>query len=159
MASYSSRLTADGGSHPYLVINVTHSSADPPCDLYAFITVPPTFIVDKYQLQRLCRAGRLVEDQHGGDMSTLVQVEGEADLEAPAWRTTSSNVLLRLRGAKPRRRRDGLALSWDVHEVPLHLRYQGPQMSHAEPALASPDHVSVNLTSPAVFWACPPNRE
>lgn len=158
MSSYSARFGTDGGLHPSLLINVTHSATNPPCDLYTSIDLPPTFIVDEYQLQRLNRAGRLARtDTDGGVSCDLMHVEGDVDLEAPAWRTGPSNVLLRLERTKTRRRRGHAAPAWEVFYIPLHLRYQTPPCSDA--SLESPGYLSLNVSTPTVFWACPRHCE
>lgn len=156
MSSYSARFGTEGGLHPSLLINVTHSATDPPCDLYTFVDLPPTFIVDEYQLQRLNRAGRLARlDTGDGASFDLVHVEGHVDLEAPAWRTGPSNVLLRLGRTKTRRRRRQSTPAWEVYDIPLHLRYQAPPCSEA--SLDHPGYLSLNVSTPIVSWACPRN--
>jgi hypothetical protein len=150
MSSYSARFGTNGGLHPSLLINVTHAAADRPCDLYTFIDLPPTFIVDEYQLQRLNRAGRLARtDTDAGVPLDLIHVEGDMDLEAPTWRSGPSNVLLRLGRTKTRRRRGQSAPAWDVYNIPLHLRYQEPPCSEA--SLDSPGYLSLNVSTPTVL--------
>ncbi|GAA6016606.1 hypothetical protein JCM11491_006014 [Sporobolomyces phaffii] len=135
------------GFHPTL-----HLSIDPgraprrSCALIAAVSIPPAFILDRYQLAQLERDGAL-------SGSRILAISGDVDLEAPEWSASASEsagVLVQLvdpttssSSPTPPQPLDATV----TLDIPLHLRYQRP--SHLGRA-----HVAIE-PPPRVFWACP----
>ncbi|POY70210.1 hypothetical protein BMF94_6793 [Rhodotorula taiwanensis] len=151
MSAYTAAFERGGGSHPTVAVNVTGPA--PACDLYAALTVPPTFIVDPCQLQRLHETGRL-GDVAAADEPPSLSVSGDTDLEAPAWKTGPAKVLVRLEASGSTRRTARRDEPWRVHRVPLHLRYQPPTATQPGKAQATETSAQLELPEPVLFWAC-----
>jgi hypothetical protein len=146
--------------HPKLEVTVQGPDAatpDPSCDLYALVSVPPGLIVDKYELHRLHRWGRLGANDAASDGRASLQVLGEGDLEAPVWKVEANEgggaaaILLRLKDGKGKRREVD---STETVEIPLHGRYQMPVPERWSIDGKRLDKVQVELDWPRVFWAC-----
>ncbi|BGP37727.1 protease B nonderepressible form [Rhodotorula kratochvilovae] len=149
MSGYTASFAPAGGLHPTLELFIAPSPVPgPSCALYTLVNVPPGLIADKYQLQQLHRDGRLGASSEG-DLTHL----GEADLEAPVWRAGEARVLLRLRDVEGKGK--ARARNWDdeLHEVPLHLRYQDPVARRWVDGVRR-DIRTVEVEWPWVFWAC-----
>ncbi|GAA5987586.1 hypothetical protein JCM11641_005370 [Rhodosporidiobolus odoratus] len=146
--------------HPKLKVTVQGPDAatpDPSCDLYALVSVPPGLIVDKYELHRLHRWGRLGANDAASDGRASLQVLGEGDLEAPVWKVEANEgggaaaILLRLKDGKGKAREVD---SMETVEIPLHGRYQMPVPERWSIDGERLDKVQVELDWPRVFWAC-----
>ncbi|KAI1807958.1 PIG-X-domain-containing protein [Daldinia bambusicola] len=125
------------GLHPTMQLRL--SSSKPPmddayCALHAYLTLPRTVFIDKYQL-----ADDLFLSSK--NLSALRYISQPVDLEAPdyAMRLWGSSALLELK--PPRIESDQ---PWTA-EIPLHLRYLAP---------ADHGYRNVSIPWPAVFWAC-----
>ncbi|GAA5900771.1 hypothetical protein JCM6882_007660 [Rhodosporidiobolus microsporus] len=179
--SYSIALSPSAAAfHPKLVLSLSNSSSpsssypsSSQCSLWLLLPIPPSLILDRYELHRLhslpsSSSSRLgAFDAASGGKSSLMVV-GEGDLEAPVWRVEErepfrgrGGVLLRLLdGAdkkgkgKERRATDNL----DV-EIPLHVRYPRPvpERYEVDPVTGEKkrvDSVEVEVEAPWVFWGC-----
>ncbi|GAA5954353.1 hypothetical protein JCM3765_004431 [Sporobolomyces pararoseus] len=142
--SISSDFVPTQGFHPVLHLTVTPTPAPAPsCRLFGLISVPPSFIVDRYQLSQLHAEGKL------GIVDGIVEVAGEGNLEEPVWRAREAAALIQLsKNASINTREVKL-------EVPLHMRYQQPTKRWRKPEIGIKDErVEVNMNQPRVFWAC-----
>ncbi|BGP13661.1 hypothetical protein JCM10213_002229 [Rhodosporidiobolus nylandii] len=164
MSTYSASLSPDAAAlHPHLLLQIPRESSEPvastSCDLFVLLRVPPGLIVDRYELQRLHRAGRLgTYDEESAGKGSL-RVLGEGDLEAPVWKVETNEgggaaaLLLRLREGKGKQRDE--QRSEDVSaDIPLHVRYQLPVEERWGENGERLDMVDVELEWPSVFWAC-----
>ncbi|KAI1433100.1 PIG-X [Xylaria sp. CBS 124048] len=136
-STYSSTFLQPLGLHPTLQLSIDSSESplpDSTCSLYAYLTLPRTIFVDKYQLgDDLFLSSK--------NLTALRYISQPVDLEAPdyAMKVWGSSVLLELQppnaqGETP----------WTA-EIPLHLRYLSP---------AEGGYSSITVPGPAVFWAC-----
>ena len=142
--SISSNFVPTQGFHPVLHISVTPSPAPAPsCRLFSLISVPPSFIIDRYQLSQLHIEGKL------GIQDGILEVLGEGDLEGPTWKAQEAAALIQLSNNASTGTRETKL------EVPLHMRYQQPakRRRKTEKGLEE-DRVEVKLNQPRVFWAC-----
>lgn len=136
-STFSSALLQPIGLHPTLQLRFDSSKPPSPessCSLHAYLTLPRTIFVDKYQLgDDLFLSSK--------NLTALRYISQPVDLEAPdyAMKLWGSSILLELRS--PSMQTDA---SWTA-EIPLHLRYLSP---------AESGYSTINLPSPAVFWAC-----
>ena len=129
------------GFHPSLRVVVDPAPAPfPLCSLYAFISVPPAFILDRFQLARLHSEGKL------GLAGGVVDVVGEGDLEGGVWKAERAAALIQLVSNGSTTALDRIELT-----VPLHTRYQNPAKAKSERT----SRVSVAMDQPRAFWACP----
>lgn len=145
--SHSSELVP-AGFHPTLITEYTTTSAD--CPLYARYSIPPAFIVDRFQLAQLHAEGRLGSLPSIGKLT--LSITGERDLEAPTGRTGESIVLLRLSEGgnyKGKGKERGTVV------LPLHLRYQIPVDRRRNERGERMDLLDVGMEAPVLFWACP----
>ncbi|GAA5903833.1 PIG-X/PBN1 family protein [Sporobolomyces salmoneus] len=143
--SISASLSPIQGFHPTLHLSIPPLPApSSSCSLYAFISVPPSFILDRYQLAQLHAEGRL------GSQDGLVEVQREGDLEGPVWRAREAAALIQLS-------KDAALGTGEVQvEVPLHMRYQAPvKQRRRKEGEQGEDRVRVEMNQPRVFWACP----
>lgn len=150
------------------------------CALHAYLTLPSTVFLDRYQFSDpLFLASQ--------NLVALHSLSGEADLEAPEWvmKKWGSAALFELKGPRGddddddeydygyddgdnnnvKHSRDieqqAPGGQWDV-SIPLHLRYLKPSASKTntsepepEPELdADPGYRTADIPWPAVFWAC-----
>lgn len=145
-SSYSAELIP-AGFHPKL--SVTVKAAASSCPLYLRHTLPPSFIVDRFQLSQLHSEGRLGAYELGE--STIV-VRGERDLEGPLVRAGDASILLRLRGGSVKGKEREVEGEVEV-EVPLHVRYQVPVQERWVDGVRQ-DVLEVAMGWPVVFWAC-----
>ncbi|GAA5983449.1 hypothetical protein JCM5350_007654 [Sporobolomyces pararoseus] len=142
--SISSNFVPTQGFHPVLQISVTPSPAPAPsCRLFSLISVPPSFIIDRYQLSQLHVEGKL------GIQDGNLEVLGEGDLEGPTWKAREAAALIQLSNNA------SIGTSETKLEVPLHMRYQQPakRRRKTEKGLRE-DRVEVKLNQPRAFWAC-----
>lgn len=129
------------GFHPSLRVVVDPAPAPfPLCSLYALISVPPAFILDRFQLARLHSEGKL------GLAGGVVDVVGEGDLEGGVWKAERAAALIQLVSNGSTTALDRIELT-----VPLHTRYQNPAKAKSERT----SRVSVAMNQPRAFWACP----
>jgi hypothetical protein len=146
--SYTATLTA-AGLHPKLTLRINASIADSTCDLYVHVNLPPSFIVDRFELGQLHSEGRLGAYVDGeGTFEAL----GERDLEAPVYRAGSASLLLRVRNGKGKGRATEEDSNLEV-ELPLHLRYQVPVQDRWIGSERR-DMLTASMDWPTVFWAC-----
>ncbi|GAA5845952.1 hypothetical protein JCM11251_002948 [Rhodosporidiobolus azoricus] len=178
--SYSVSLSPSAPAfHPKLLLSITPSppSASSPvstsdkalptssCELYTLLPIPPSLILDRYELHRLhspptSRLGAYDAPSGGKDS---LSVQGEGDLEAPVWRVEEREPfrgkaagLLRLKDGKGKGK-EVAGQGWDRFEVeiPLHVRYQTPvDTRYDEETGERRDMVDVEVQAPWVFWAC-----
>lgn len=113
------------GLHPPLDLRIYGDPPSSRCKLYTLLDLPPSIIVDKYQLEDLM----LVEPA-----AQMLGVWGETDLEAPDWLVgQGSELLIKLTSGASN------------YSIPLHLRYGLPSAS---------SHAKHTLPAPLVFWSC-----
>lgn len=141
MATYLATLQP-AGHHPTLRLSL-HNASSTSCSLCASLSLPRTFIADRYQLQQLQAEGRL------GVPGSLA-VEGDTDLEAPVHRAEGAEVFLVLREAGGK----GKGKEVTEWEVPLHMRYLLPVNERWQDEERLDLH-EVEMDSPTLFWACP----
>ncbi|KAG9543769.1 PIG-X-domain-containing protein, partial [Aureobasidium melanogenum] len=112
------------------------SQPDESCALHAYLTLPSSVFIDRYQLSDpLFLASQ--------NLVALRSLSGATDLEAPVWTTPQwgSAALLELAHPEsPSMNND----TWTV-TVPLHTRYMPPSTDGTHAA---------HIPWPAVFWAC-----
>lgn len=138
MSSYSATLEADG-LHPKLHVRYSLADAAPSCPLYIHYSLPPSFILDRFQLSQLHQEHRF--GHVAADGSQTLWILGERDLEAPVQRAGGAVVVARLEGGKGKEREVVL---------PLHLRYQLP----VETREGTSELLSVGVDWPSLFWLC-----
>ncbi|KAH7059113.1 PIG-X [Macrophomina phaseolina] len=149
------------GLHPTLRLTFptpqkTLTPPGPSCALHAYLTLPSTFFLDKYQF-----SDPLFLASH--NLRNMRALAGAADLEAPDWVVPQWGSVALFELAHPVAHPDaddaGSATStkYDAESsddadfevtIPLHLRYLSPTHNRAGLSNAS-------LPWPAVFWACP----
>lgn len=119
------------------------------CPLFLHLSLPPSFIADRYQLNQLHEEGRL--GSYDGTLNTF-GFKGERDLEVPVYRAKGSELLIRLQSGKAEELLvDGEGQgTWDI---PLHLRYQVPVTERFIDGKRN-DIVKVELNYPLLFFAC-----
>lgn len=142
------------GLHAQLVITLLPSTPplapDISCPLYLQLTLPPSFIADRFQLAQLHTEGHLGSSSSTSRTKTI-DFKGERDLEVPVYRANGSELLVRLReGSRKGKERELEVVRW---EVPLHLRYQIPVEERRVDGKRN-DTVRVELEWPWLFWAC-----
>ncbi|KAJ6264831.1 hypothetical protein Dda_0984 [Drechslerella dactyloides] len=131
------------GLHPKLEVTLALGGTSPgdECTLNAYFTVPQPFFVDPYQLEdtSLMRS-------YG--VSKIIAVEGETDLEAPAYemKRWGATVVAELDTQDYFENRVKSHLPMEF-TLPLHLRYLEPDFSKT--------NQTATLPWPTVFWACP----
>lgn len=143
---YSSSLIP-AGFHPTLITEYETTTSD--CPLYARYTIPPAFIVDRFQLAQLHADGRL--GSHGSTREITLSIMGERDLEAPSGKTGETVVVLRLTDGetpKGKERESGTVL------LPLHMRYQIPVLRRRNERGERMDSLLVEMEEPVLFWTC-----
>ncbi|KAG9531599.1 PIG-X-domain-containing protein, partial [Aureobasidium melanogenum] len=127
------------GLHPTLELKFPSNALSQPdesCALHAYLTLPSSVFIDRYQLSDpLFLASQ--------NLVALRSLSGATDLEAPVWTTPQwgSAALLELAHPEsPSVNND----TWTV-TVPLHTRYMPPSTDGTHAA---------HIPWPAVFWAC-----
>ncbi|KAG9817105.1 PIG-X-domain-containing protein, partial [Aureobasidium melanogenum] len=127
------------GLHPTLELKFPSNALSQPdesCALHAYLTLPSSVFIDRYQLSDpLFLASQ--------NLVALRSLSGATDLEAPVWTTPQwgSAALLELAHPEsPSTNND----TWTV-TVPLHTRYMPPSTDGTHAA---------HIPWPAVFWAC-----
>lgn len=136
-SGFSSSFLEPLGLHPTLHLRVDSSKPplpDSSCSPYAYLILPRAIFADKYQLgDSLFLSSK--------NLTALRYISQPVDLEAPdyAMKLWGSSVLLELQ--PPSVQEDS---PWTA-KIPLHLRYLTP---------AKGGYSSINVPSPAVFWAC-----
>ena len=140
------------GLHPTLQLAFPARSLSPPgpsCALHAYLTLPSSVFIDRYQLDdALFLASQ--------NIISLRSLSGETDLEAPVWvlKKWGSAGLFELKAPVDYYDADAKASTnepWNV-SIPLHLRYLAP--SAADGAAPAPGKRLTDIAWPAVFWAC-----
>ncbi|GAA6006395.1 hypothetical protein JCM10207_000626 [Rhodosporidiobolus poonsookiae] len=163
--------------HPLLLIHLhltspSAPSPTPACPLYLLLPTPPSLILDRYELHRLHRSGKLGAFDPPSQGRDSLRVEGEGDLEAPLHRVEEKEggsggwaaALVRLtpggddsggkgKGKGKARDQDGKEEQWTV-EVPLHARYLRPVEKRWGPDGERLSLVDVEVPWPWVFYAC-----
>ena len=128
------------GFHPTLRLSFQSNLPEPHlenCSLHTYLTLPSILFPDKYQLSEpLFLASK--------NLHFIRSVSGETDLEAPDWAVTNWGSTMLVELAPPFKFRSGSPISWDA-EIPLHLRYLGPNES---------GKMKAEIPWPVVFWAC-----
>lgn len=144
--STSAHFVPPQGFHPVLHLSIPPTRApDESCSLFTLISVPSSFIIDRYQLSQLHLEGKL------GTLGGLVEVVGEGDLEGPVWKTKGAAVLVQLSDHNEQ----GRTVVETELEVPLHMRYQVPATKRRRTSSHErEDQVRVEMDQPKVFWAC-----
>jgi hypothetical protein len=146
---------ATGGFHPTLlstIRNVTEPlNVNGPCNLHILYSLPPSFIVDRFQLEEVRADGRLVDGQPCRKEDLFVW--GERDLERPRLAVPSggTRVLLRLPYEQASEGGEGKEITV---RLPLHMRYQDPLRSQHGQFMEGL-YVNLEAEGPTVFWACP----
>ncbi|KAL9610320.1 MAG: hypothetical protein Q9167_004951 [Letrouitia subvulpina] len=128
------------GLHPNLQISLSHTrmkTVQPSCALHAYLTLPSSVFLDKYQLS----SANFLKSVN---LHSIRALSGETDLEAPDWSVSKwgSTVLLELAPPKHDSNREGV---WHA-TLPLHFRYLSPTAEAVN---------QVEIPWPTVFWACP----
>ncbi|KAF3925551.1 hypothetical protein ABW21_db0201941 [Orbilia brochopaga] len=130
------------GLHPKLEVTLALGGASPSdsCTLNAYFTVPQPFFVDPYQLEDTS-----LMKSYG--ISGIVAVEGETDLEAPAYemKRWGATVVVEIDTQDYFDNRVKKRLPMEF-TLPLHLRYLEPDSSKS--------NRTATLPWPTVFWAC-----
>ncbi|EPS37620.1 hypothetical protein H072_8657 [Dactylellina haptotyla CBS 200.50] len=130
------------GLHPKLEVTLALGGSSPAeeCTLNAYFTVPQPFFVDPYQLEDV----KLMQSY---GIKKVRVVEGETDLEAPAWAMTKWGALvlaeLDVKEYMKRWAEDPAPMEITL---PLHLRYL--------PTHPEKWKETATLPWPTVFWAC-----
>lgn len=136
-AKFGVRFGQPTGLHPTMQLDIESNKAPaaPDCKPYAYLTLPKTIFIDRYQL-----ADSLFLKSK--NLTALQYTTAPVDLEAPAYTTQTwgSSALVELRPPSS----DKL-LPWTA-EIPMHLRYLKP---------APAGEITVEVPYPVVFWACP----
>ncbi|GAA5854752.1 hypothetical protein JCM5353_007617 [Sporobolomyces roseus] len=138
------------GFHPVLHLSIPRTPPpDPSCSLYTLISLPPSFIADRYQLSQLHGEGKL------GLEDGILEVKGEGDLEAAVWKAKEARVLIEL----ARNDEEDNGTTEIGVKVPLHMRYQVPDQKRRrrkrdEVQDGRIGKVQVRMDYPRVFWAC-----
>lgn len=131
-------LSEPAGLHPKLIVAIEEPIRPPQeeCTLNAYYTLPRTLFVDKYQLSSA--NPQLLESLN---IQRLRDIQGEVDLEAPAWANDlwGSSILIEV---DTRRHEAGEGLKM---ELPVHTRYQEPRNATS---------AKTEFALPSVFWAC-----
>ena len=78
------------------------------------------------------------------NLRSIRSVSGETDLEAPGWAVTKWGSAMLVELAPPSTNHSGNQALWDA-EIPLHIRYLGPNNG---------GKVEAEVPWPVVFWAC-----
>ncbi|KAG9834123.1 PIG-X-domain-containing protein, partial [Aureobasidium melanogenum] len=137
--TFETSLRQPTGLHPTLELKFPSNALiqpDESCALHAYLTLPSSVFVDRYQLSDpLFLASQ--------NLVALRSLSGATDLEAPVWTTPQwgSAALLELAHPEsPSVNND----TWTV-TVPLHTRYMPPSTDGTHAA---------HIPWPAVFWAC-----
>ncbi|KAI1191305.1 PIG-X [Nemania serpens] len=137
-STFSSTFLQPLGLHPTLQLRIDSSKPplpDSSCSLHAYLTLPRTIFVDKYQLgDDLFLSSK--------NLTALRYISQPVDLEAPEYavKLWGSSVLLEL---QPPHSAQGDS-PWTA-EIPLHLRYLSP---------AKGGYSTINVPWPVLFWAC-----
>ncbi|GAB7347821.1 hypothetical protein MBLNU459_g5358t1 [Dothideomycetes sp. NU459] len=158
LTNYKTSFRQPTGLHPTLQLTFPAASLTPPaetCSLHAYLTLPKTLFVDRYQLSDpLFLASQ--------NLISLRSLSGETDLEAPVWviKRWGSAALLELAvPADPSAGAGAGSLDWEV-SLPLHLRYLEPSSlsssntSTSDASGAKAGQRIAPVPWPAVFWAC-----
>ncbi|ANB11588.1 Pbn1p [Sugiyamaella lignohabitans] len=138
-SSYRADFSKPVGLHPKHNLHLSNiESPDQHCRLYSKYTIPKALFVDKYQLADLDRSTAMSTAK-----GKLIAVWGETDLEAPVWSVDGwgSELLVEIY------HNSDIQSSDFTFELPLHSRYEFPQMNSTS--------VTQNLPWPIVFWVCP----
>lgn len=125
------------------------------CPLFLQLSLPPSFIGDRFELSELHTKGHLgaYEEAGEGGVGTIF-FKGESDLERPVYQAKGSEFLIRLQSGKGKERASEEVTEGEIKwEIPLHLRYQVPVESRWVEGKRN-DTVQVELNSPLLFWAC-----
>lgn len=139
--SFKSSFLEPSGMHPNLELRVSDVTAfeeNQSCKLYAYLTLPRTIFIDKYQfIDKL-----FLEDRN---IAELGYISDNVDLEAPEYTigTWGTVVLIRLTqpSAKLNQGREWVA------RVPTHLRYLLP--------ISKKNGIrEIEIPFPIMFWAC-----
>ncbi|GAB7342649.1 hypothetical protein MBLNU457_g0808t1 [Dothideomycetes sp. NU457] len=143
------------GLHPVLQLVLrseeTLTPPAPNCALHAYLTLPSSLFVDKYQFND----GLFLESNN---LRSLRALSGETDLEAPDWVVgkwgSAALFELSLPGETAHSTETGV---WDV-SIPLHLRYLAPNGTSTTSERAesiSPSEKEIQIPHPVLFFACP----
>lgn len=116
------------GFHSTLSAGIALYKAAPGCSSFILYTLPPSIIVDRYELS---------------DRNITFELWGESNLELPVFAVEQSDVTLLLSAmpAAPH-------LQEVVVDVPIHVRYGPPLSRYAH-------YQSIEIPPPMCFWACP----
>ncbi|TGZ84200.1 PIG-X-domain-containing protein [Ascodesmis nigricans] len=132
--TFTTHLPSPTGLHPTLHLTLTAPNPTPhdSCTLHTYLTIPHSLFPDQYQLS--------TSNPHllsSLNLTRIVYLSGETDLEAPTWTTRfwGSTLLLELTPT---------ATSF---ALPLHLRY-------LPPAPENRTSETIDFPVPVVFWAC-----
>lgn len=156
MSSYSATLLP-AGFHPVLSVqlhsnsNDDASSSTDACPIYLHLSLPPSFIADRFQLAQLHSEGRLGAPSLD-NVSHSFSATGERNLEWPVALANRSEVVIRLREGNGKGK--GKEEQWDI---PLHLRYQVPILERWSRG-ARRDKVEVDLEWPTLYSVCEPGQ-
>ena len=127
------------GLHPTLELKFPSNALvqpDESCALHAYLTLPSSVFVDRYQLSDpLFLASQ--------NLVALRSLSGATDLEAPVWTTAQWGSAALLELAHPETPSANNE-TWSV-TIPLHTRYMPPSTDGTHTA---------HIPWPAVFWAC-----
>ncbi|KAL4065399.1 PIG-X [Scleroderma citrinum] len=119
-------LSPSRGFHSTLSTRIALNDAPPGCSTLVLYTLPPSIIVDRYELS---------------DRDIAFELWGESNLELPVFAVNQSDVVLLL-DVKP-----ASNLQEAVVDVPVHVRYGPPHSGDT--------HQSIEVPPPMCFWACP----
>ncbi|KAI1006612.1 hypothetical protein K3495_g1609 [Podosphaera aphanis] len=145
-AKFSARFLDPSGMHPNIELRISDSrppDVDRACKLYAYLTLPRSIFVDKYQLaDALFLANK--------NLTALHHMTDGVDLEKPEYDLSSwgSSVLIELAPLASKS-------SPPLHQtaiIPTHLRY-------LLPSTKSISQRTLEVPYPVVFWTCTAEEE
>jgi len=149
------------GLHPVLQLVLRSSaSLSPPaenCALHAYLTLPSSLFVDKYQFNDALFL-------ESNNLRSLRALSGETDLEAPDWVVDKWGSAALFELAMPGETAHAVESGvWDV-SIPLHLRYLSPNTTSTKSeqgggqrytVLGTTDEAEIAVPNPVLFYACP----
>lgn len=117
------------GFHSTLTAGLRLDEPAPTCSAFVLYTLPPSIIVDRYELS---------------DRGIDFELWGESNLELPVFAVSQTHTRLLVKVAA---RSDEVLVN-----LPVHARY-------GVPFTGDPMLQSIEIPPPATFWACPQSAE
>ncbi|KAG6335221.1 hypothetical protein ID866_3866 [Astraeus odoratus] len=115
------------GFHSTLSANIALNNAVPGCSAFVLYTLPPSIIIDRYEL---------------ADRNITFELRGESNLELPVFAVDQLDTLLLLDVTHVESPSNKISV-----DIPVHVRY-GPPLSGDAP------RQSIRIPPPVTFWAC-----